>query len=174
MKMQQVWAPWLVALGFAVTGGCGGGRAGDNGGGGSGDSSGGNQSGSGNHGGPSGAGGCTWTGTSWSCGGGSPAVGGSGGGAGATGTGGGGVQPDGGGSGGAPGTGGTPAAGGAQGGDGPSVTITEFPIPSGSEPGAIVTGPDGNLWFNDETTSPSGITRMTPAGMFQRYGTPVT
>src|SRR5882724_1734970 len=76
--------------------------------------------------------------------------------------------------GGAPSAGGTSSAGGTPSGDGPSISITELPIPTASEPGLIVTGKDGNLWFNNENTGPSSVTRMGPAGMFSRLNTTVT
>ncbi|HXK20280.1 MAG TPA: hypothetical protein VNG33_20865 [Polyangiaceae bacterium] len=117
--------------------------------------------------------GCKWVGAGWSCDGNlsAPSPGGniptSGGG----GTGG---QASSGGSGGAPSASGATGAGGTPASDGPSISITELPIPTSSEPGLIVTGKDGNLWFNNETTSPSAITRMTPAGVFTRFNTAVT
>jgi streptogramin lyase len=40
--------------------------------------------------------------------------------------------------------------------------IQEFPVPAGSFPGGITTGPDGNLWFTAEGTGDVG--RMTPQG----------
>jgi streptogramin lyase len=40
--------------------------------------------------------------------------------------------------------------------------IQEFPVPAGSFPGGITTGPDGNLWFTAEGTGDVG--RMTPGG----------
>jgi streptogramin lyase len=188
MPTPQVWAPWLAALGIAVTG-CGDGSApnsagksssaGNNSSAGSGNGD--NSSSAGNNSGAqSGSGGgapvgCSWVGTSWSCGssslpsgalssGGAPTGNGSGGTA---------ATPGGGGA--------TPSAGGATGnagatsvGDGPSISIMEFLIPTASNPGEIVAGPDGNLWFNNETTSPSGITRMTPAGVFTHFSPSVT
>jgi virginiamycin B lyase len=107
--------------------------------------------------------GCKWMGSGWSCDGNlsAPSPGGNS----ATGNSG---------SGGAPGTSGASGASGTPSGDGPSISITELPIPTPSEPGLIVTGKDGNLWFNNENTGPSSITRMTPAGMFTRFNTTVT
>jgi virginiamycin B lyase len=49
-------------------------------------------------------------------------------------------------------------------GMGPSVTFTEFPIPTASDPGAITAGPDGNLWFTHQSTAPSAIGNVTPSG----------
>src|SRR5882724_9171886 len=117
--------------------------------------------------------GCKWAGSSWSCDGtalSAPSPGGSS----ATGSGGSANAGQGGGSGGAPAASGASGASGAPASDGPSISITELPIPTSSEPGLIVAGKDGNLWFNDETTSPSAITRMTPAGVFTRFNTAVT
>src|SRR5712692_3928486 len=54
------------------------------------------------------------------------------------------------------------AAGGAAVGD-----ITEFGLPAGSEPTAIVAGPDGNLWFTDEGTESIG--RITPTGTVKEF-----
>jgi streptogramin lyase len=59
-------------------------------------------------------------------------------------------------------------------GSGPSITFTEYAIPTPSQPGAIVAGKDGNLWFNHQSTGPSAIERLTPAGMFTLYKTSVT
>ena len=111
--------------------------------------------------------GCKWAGSGWSCDGNASAP--TPGGSSATGGSGSGGTP-----GGAPSTGGASGAGGTPSGDGPSISITELPIPMSSEPGLIVTGKDGNLWFNNETTGPSSITRMSPAGMFTRFNTATT
>ena len=50
----------------------------------------------------------------------------------------------------------------------PNGTISLFPLPSTNEiPGAITTGPDGNLWFTDTSgtsTNNSSIGRITPSG----------
>src|SRR5437899_1334886 len=43
-------------------------------------------------------------------------------------------------------TGGMPDAGSRA----PSITFTEFAIPTPSDPGAIAAGPDGNLWYTQE------------------------
>jgi streptogramin lyase len=48
--------------------------------------------------------------------------------------------------------------------------IQEFPVPAGSFPGGITTGPDGNLWFTAEGTGQVG--RMTPGGAVTMF--PVT
>jgi streptogramin lyase len=42
-------------------------------------------------------------------------------------------------------------------------TITEFPVPtSGSAPEGIAAGPDGNLWFSEQSGNKIG--RITPSG----------
>jgi len=52
----------------------------------------------------------------------------------------------------------------------PSVTFTEFVIPTDmiktNNPGAIAAGPDGNLWFNHQSTAPNAIQKVTPEGTF--------
>ena len=48
----------------------------------------------------------------------------------------------------------------------PSITFTEYPIPTSSNPGAIATGPDGNLWFNHQSTAPAAIQSLSPTGKF--------
>jgi streptogramin lyase len=49
-------------------------------------------------------------------------------------------------------------------GVGPSLTFTEFLIPTASDPGAITAGPDGNVWFTHQSTAPSAIGNVTPDG----------
>jgi virginiamycin B lyase len=44
-----------------------------------------------------------------------------------------------------------------------AAAIDEFPLPPGSHPGSITTGPDGALWFTMEGTSQ--ISRMTTTGV---------
>ncbi len=56
----------------------------------------------------------------------------------------------------------------------PSITITEFAIPApadnkASNPGAISAGPDGNLWFNHQSTAPNAIQSVSPTGTFSAY-----
>jgi streptogramin lyase len=46
--------------------------------------------------------------------------------------------------------------------------ITEFPLPTGSGPWAIVTGPDGNLWFTHAT----GVGKITTSGDVTLYTAP--
>jgi hypothetical protein len=49
--------------------------------------------------------------------------------------------------------------------------VTEFPLPASSgPPGAITTGPDGNLWYVEVG---NGIGRITPAGIVTRFPVPV-
>ena len=61
----------------------------------------------------------------------------------------------------------------------PGITFTEYNIPTkftdqngttgndfGSNPGEIATGPDGNLWFNHQSTAPSAIQSISPTGTF--------
>lgn len=47
----------------------------------------------------------------------------------------------------------------------PTWAIDEFPLPPGTAPGGITTGPDGALWFVAEGTSK--IHRITPAGALE-------
>jgi virginiamycin B lyase len=46
--------------------------------------------------------------------------------------------------------------------------IDEFPLPAGTKPGGITTGPDGALWFTEEGTY--GIGRITTSGAYTHYG----
>jgi len=51
-------------------------------------------------------------------------------------------------------------------------TITEFPLPEGSNaPFAIAAGPDGNLWFSEFSLNPK-IGRITVAGAITEFPTP--
>lgn len=50
-------------------------------------------------------------------------------------------------------------------------TITEFPLPTGSNPSGIAAGPDGNLWFTEFSVSPK-IGRITTAGAITEFSTP--
>ena len=59
-------------------------------------------------------------------------------------------------------------------GDGPAITFMEFNISMPSQPGQIIAGKDGNLWFNHQSTKPSAISKMTPAGAFTQYMTQIT
>ncbi len=57
----------------------------------------------------------------------------------------------------------------------PGLTFTEFEIPTPSDPGWIAAGPDGNLWFTHQSTAPSAVGNLTPAGNgFNLYNTSVT
>ena len=54
----------------------------------------------------------------------------------------------------------------------PAQTITEFPLPEGSNaPLAIAAGPDGNLWFTEFSVNPK-IGRITTAGAITEFLTP--
>ena len=54
----------------------------------------------------------------------------------------------------------------------PAQTITEFPLPEGSNaPFAIAKGSDGNLWFTEFSTNPK-IGRITVTGVITEFPTP--
>ena len=49
-------------------------------------------------------------------------------------------------------------------------SVTEYPLPSGSgTPNQIVEGPDGNLWFVDQSNK---IGTITPTGTITEYKIP--
>ncbi len=53
--------------------------------------------------------------------------------------------------------------------------ISQFAIPTAAgRPSAITTGPDGNLWFTEDTTPgpDDNIGRLTPAGVFTAFSVP--
>jgi len=50
-------------------------------------------------------------------------------------------------------------------------TITEFPLPAGSNPSGIAAGPDGNLWFTEFSVNPK-VGRITMAGEITEFPTP--
>jgi streptogramin lyase len=50
-------------------------------------------------------------------------------------------------------------------------TITEFPLPAGSNPSGIAAGPDGNLWFTEFSVNPK-VGRITMAGEITEFSTP--
>src|SRR5204863_8323789 len=52
----------------------------------------------------------------------------------------------------------------------PDGAITEFLLPSGTYPGGITAGPDGNLWFTEQ--GPNKIARITTAGVITEYLVP--
>jgi streptogramin lyase len=53
-----------------------------------------------------------------------------------------------------------------------SPPIAEYPTPTtGSGPDGITTGPDGNLWFTDDSTI-RGIGKITTAGVITQYPLP--
>jgi streptogramin lyase len=57
----------------------------------------------------------------------------------------------------------------------PVITITEYAIPMPSQPGWIAAGPDGNLWFTHQSTAPSAVSKITPAGTpVNRYNVSTT
>jgi len=57
----------------------------------------------------------------------------------------------------------------------PSITITEYDIPTPSEPGAISAGPDGNLWFIHLSTKPNAVSSLSTMGtMFNQILTSTT
>jgi streptogramin lyase len=52
--------------------------------------------------------------------------------------------------------------------------ISEFSVPQ-AQPGHIVSGPDGNLWFTEYDPYPaSGISRITPNGLITHFALPAT
>ena len=71
---------------------------------------------------------------------------------------------NGGGAGGAGVTGSGGSLGGGMNVKGPAITITEFLIPTASQPGAMCAGPDGKLWFTHQSTAPSAVGNLTTAG----------
>src|SRR5437870_533080 len=51
--------------------------------------------------------------------------------------------------------------------------ITEFPIPTAnSAPYGITGGPDGNLWFTEQSPSGNNIGRITPGGAVTEFPVP--
>ena len=53
----------------------------------------------------------------------------------------------------------------------PDGVISEYPVPAGQDPHAIVAGPDGNLWFTDFSTAEIGV--MSTAGkLLDEYAVP--
>ena len=54
-----------------------------------------------------------------------------------------------------------------------TLTITEFPVPtSGSQLWCITSGPDGNLWFTENTGN--NIGRITPGGTVTEFPVPTS
>ncbi|MFL5896508.1 MAG: hypothetical protein ACJ76Z_15515 [Thermoleophilaceae bacterium] len=49
-------------------------------------------------------------------------------------------------------------------------TVTNYPLPTGSNPQGIVSGPDGGLWIT--LRGPNRIARMTPAGALTTFDVP--
>ena len=56
-----------------------------------------------------------------------------------------------------------------------SGTVTEFSVPSDSNPVAITAGPDGKLWFTDDTDNPAPdrIGRITTSGTVNEFDLPI-
>lgn len=51
--------------------------------------------------------------------------------------------------------------------------MTEIPVPSGSRPSLLVTGPDGNLWsFGSQLAGSKTIIRLTPPNTFTEFPYP--
>jgi len=58
---------------------------------------------------------------------------------------------------------------------GPTITITEFMIPTASDPGWICAGPDGKIWFTHQSTAPNALGNLTTMGtMFGLFKTSTT
>jgi hypothetical protein len=72
------------------------------------------------------------------------------------------VRPSPSGTGGGTGTGGAGGAGGAE-----THAITEFPLPTASQPSQIAAGADGNVWFTESGDNKIG--RITPAGIITEF-----
>jgi len=55
-----------------------------------------------------------------------------------------------------------------------SGTVTTVAIPNGRKPGAMISGPDGNVWFqSSSSTAPTiALTRVTPGGVFTDFALP--
>jgi len=54
-----------------------------------------------------------------------------------------------------------------------AITFTEFPLPTPNRrPKAITAGPDGALWFTDESFFDDAIIRVTPSGVFTIFSLP--
>jgi virginiamycin B lyase len=49
--------------------------------------------------------------------------------------------------------------------------VTEYPLPSGTYPQGITTGPDGNLWVADGSNV---IFKVTTAGTYTAYTVPTS
>ncbi|HXW33761.1 MAG TPA: SMP-30/gluconolactonase/LRE family protein [Acidimicrobiales bacterium] len=46
-----------------------------------------------------------------------------------------------------------------------------YPLSEGSQPGQIISGPDGNLWFTNASKSNPSIDKITPSGAITSYAT---
>src|SRR2546422_9013068 len=54
-----------------------------------------------------------------------------------------------------------------------AVTITEYPTPTAnSNPVGITAGPDGNLWFTEDSSNANNIGKVTTSGVFTEYPIP--
>lgn len=52
-------------------------------------------------------------------------------------------------------------------------TLTQFTLPRGGEPTAIITGPDGNLWISlQPSLGPASLGRLTPSGELKEFPLP--
>jgi virginiamycin B lyase len=49
-------------------------------------------------------------------------------------------------------------------------TVTEFPLAAGQAPSGITKGPDGNIWFTEETHAVVG--QVTPSGVITSFSVP--
>jgi len=57
----------------------------------------------------------------------------------------------------------------------PAITITEFEIPTPSQPGWITAGPDGAIWYTHQSTAPSAVSKVAKEGApFNKYDVNVT
>lgn len=57
----------------------------------------------------------------------------------------------------------------------PAITITEYAIPTPSQPGWIAAGPDDHIWYTHQSTAPSAVSRVAKEGMpFDLYKVNVT
>jgi len=57
----------------------------------------------------------------------------------------------------------------------PAITFDEFTSPEPSQPGWIVGGPDGQIWFTHQSTAPSALSKLSVQGtQFVRYNTSIT
>lgn len=50
--------------------------------------------------------------------------------------------------------------------------LSEFPLSSGATPFNLLAGPDGNVWFTEDTLDGSRVARITPAGTLKEFTIP--